>query len=101
MNREEYIDSNKRDRVSHLVETMEAVSGYNPVDESRRRIVVNCRAMVAYVLLLEGWTEHQVGQALGWDHSTIHHYRKKFVAMMTTPGYKAEREIWGKFKNAI
>ena len=87
--------------MAHLVDAMETVSGYDPVEESRKRIVVSCRMMVAYALLLEGWTEHDVGIALGWDHSTIHHYRNRFMEMLTTPGYDAEMEIWRKFKTAI
>lgn len=101
MNREEYISYWKRERADHLVDTMKELTGINPVEESRKRSVVSCRTMVANVLLLEGWTEHQIGAALGWDHSTINHYRKKFEAMMTTPGYDAEKEIWRKFKEAI
>ena len=95
------VSRHRRERAEEICRKMEELSGFNPTAETRKRGVVTCRVMVSYVLLLEGWTEHQVGCVLGWDHSTINHYRRKFEDMMTQPGYEYERELWNKFKQAI
>ena len=80
---------------------MEMAASCNPMEESRRRPVVTARCLLAYRLLLEGFTEHAVGAVLGWDHATINHYRRKAATMLSAPGYDAERELWHKFNETI
>ena len=90
-----------RRRAQYLSETMKEVCGFDPTEETRRRDVVMARIMVVYVLLLEGWSENQIGSVMGWDHSTINYYRKRMIAILTTPGYNAEIDIWEKFRQTI
>lgn len=101
MNEKNLTDPRLRERAQRLCAVMKEVSGHDPLDETRRRAVVMARMMVASALLAEGYTENAVGTVLGWDHSTIHHYRKRMKEVMTTPGYEAEKEILGKFKKCI
>lgn len=101
MNTPTYIDDAKRERAERLCSAMESISGVDPIRASRRRLVVTSRMLVAARLLLDGWTEEQVGTFFGKDHSTVNNYRRMFELTMTTPGYEAEREIWEKFTLAI
>lgn len=87
-----------RERAERLCAVMKEVSGHDPLDETRKRPVVMARMMVAGALLEEGYTENSVGGILGWDHSTIHHYRRRMGEILTAPGYDAERAVWNKFK---
>ena len=101
MNKDCLIPYILRSKSAYYCDTMERVSGVNPAEESRRRAVVTARVFTAYRLLLEGFTETAVGCVLGWDHSTVHHYRRRAAAMLSAPGYDAERELWNQFNKAI
>lgn len=90
-----------RTTATYLCGVMREVSGCDPAEESRRRPVVTARTFVAYRLMQQGFTEHAVGAVMGWDHSTVHHYRRKASTMLNSPGYDAERELWNKFNNSI
>lgn len=98
MNEKNLTDPRLRERAQRLCAVMKEVSGHDPLDETRRRAVVMARMMVASALLAEGYTENAVGAVLGWDHSTIHHYRRRMKEMLTAPGYDAERNLWERFK---
>lgn len=54
---------------------VESVTGSDPLRAGRSRPVVEARVLLASVLLAKGYTEHQTGDALGFDHATIHHYK--------------------------
>lgn len=97
MNERIPVSSQLFDRARKLCREMHNLTGYDPAEETRKRWVATGRAMVAFRLLMEGWTEHAVGNALGVDHSTINHYRKKVPGWLATPGYKQEQEIWTEF----
>lgn len=101
MNYECPIPAILRYRSKYLCEKMSDLSGIDPAEESRRRPAVTARVFVVRVLMLEGWSINQIGNVLGWDHSTIVHYRKKFFTFMEAPGYDAERELWEQFKKTI
>lgn len=90
-----------RTTTAYLCRVMREVSGCDPAEESRRRPVVTARTFVAYRLMQQGFTEHAIGAVMGWDHSTVNHYRRKASFMLTAPGYDAERELWNKFNKAI
>lgn len=101
MNKPSIIPYILRKKAEHYTRTMARITGCDPLEESRGRQVVTARTFVSYRLLMEGFTEHAVGAILGNDHSTIHYYRKKAVAMLTAPGYDTERELWKSFNDAI
>lgn len=79
---------------------MKEVSGVDPMENSRRRDVVNARMMVAQALYDGGCIETEVARLLGMTHCTINYYRKKVKIFLECPGYDAERELWELFKKA-
>lgn len=102
MNNDVLIPYILRTTAQHICRVMKEVSGHDPLDETRRRPVVIARTFVAYRLLLGGFSEHAVGKILGWDHSTVNHYRRRAAAFLTMPEYyQAENELWKKFNEAI
>lgn len=101
MNGEMLPNPRLREMAERLCAVMLEVSGVDATQETRRRPVVMARVMVANALLAEGYTENAVGAVLGWDHSTVHHYRRRMSEMLTAPGYDAERIIWNNFKQRI
>lgn len=86
------------ERYCHL---MLRISGADPLEESRVRPVVVARAMVAQALLNDGFTGMSVAVILGVDHSSINHYKKIMDAILHSPGYDAERDIWRRFSRKI
>ena len=101
MNNNAFISPYMRERALYLCDTMKNVSGSDPSADTRKRPVVTARVMVCQVLMMEGWSENQIGIVMGWDHSTVNHYRKRFKEFMETPMFRNERALWDKFKNAI
>ena len=101
MNKPTLIPFILRNKANAYCRAMAHIAGCDPAEESRRREVVTARAFIAYRLLMEGFAEHSIGAVLGWDHSTINHYRKKAAAMLSAPGYDDERTLWMKFNQEI
>ena len=62
--------------LEHYAQIVESVTGHSPLAESRARPIVEARIVLASLLLDRGMTECEAGRAIGWDHSTIHHYRE-------------------------
>ena len=70
---------------------------YDPRSRKRQNVIV--RIITANVLLGMGCTEISVGNAMGKDHSTIHHYKETLKNWIKYPGfYKEEVTIWNKIK---
>lgn len=101
MNKPIIIPPSLSERARHLCEIMYEVSGIDAMAKTRKRPVVMARVMVVNALLSEGHSENSVGVTLGFDHSTINHYRKKLDDILTLRCYDAEREIWKKFNEKI
>ena len=98
---EQLIPQRYKDRAKELKEKMKLVSGYDAEASTRERPYVIARTMIAHTLIAEGCTYQQAGQLLGRNHSTIVHYEKNMAAYLSSPGYEAERELWGKFLKEI
>ena len=101
MNRKTFIPYVMRQQADRLCRIMKGLCGRDPCEETRERPVVMARVMVSHVLMVYGYSEHQIGTVLGWDHSTINHYRKKIDDIKRLPGYEAERELLEKFMKKI
>ena len=101
MNNNAFIPPELRYKAKRFCDIMLEISGADPSQERKFRPVVMARVMVAYALLLDGYTENAIGNVLGWDHSTINHYRGKMNDILSSPGYEAERELWEKFRERI
>lgn len=58
------------------------------------------RAMVAHRLRKEGYSNSEIGRAMGRDHSSVTHLDKKMRDMLSVPGaYKEEMRIYEKFES--
>lgn len=98
MNNQVLIPAILRYTAQHYTNIMQGITGFDPLEETRKRPVVSARVILAHYLLLNGYTENQIGVVLNIDHSTIHHYRKRYPILMN---YKEEKELDTKFKQAI
>lgn len=82
-----------------LATIVESVAGADPRAANRSRPVVEARAILASALRCYGWTLHQIGDALGFHHSSILHYGRML--------YDAQRynpvlwDKWLKLKNIL
>ena len=64
---------------------------------SRDRKFVTARIIIANILLMMGYTEHQVGEVMKKDHSTIHIYKARLDAWIRYPRvYKEEMNYYEK-----
>ena len=87
----------KTEEIKMAVCSAMGVSAYDPTNRKRQNVIV--RIITANVLLWMGCTEISVGNAMGKDHSTIHHYKETLKNWIKYPGfYKEEVTIWNKIK---
>lgn len=102
MNRQVLIADAKRIEKEILCGKMLEISGFDPMERTRRRPVVVARVIVCYVLTsLRRFTEDEVAILFGIDHATVNHYKKRMEDIFSLPGYEAECELWEKFKAVI
>ena len=60
------------------------------------------RSIVAYRLVKEGYHYHEIGSAMGRNHSTIVHYVKKVDGMLSVPlAYKREIGLFKEFERLL
>ena len=62
--------------VESIATIIENITGADPLRAGRARPVVESRALLANVLLAQGWTEEQTAAAIGFDRCTVHHYKE-------------------------
>lgn len=86
-------------RSQELIKACQGVTGCTLVSRTPRAVWT--RAMVAYQLLLEGYTQQECGAILGKDHSTINHYKNKVTSALCTAGYADIQYLWKQFQNSI
>ena len=55
---------------------VESVADADPLAGNRSRPVVEARALLASALRAYGWTLHQIGEAIGFHHTSVLHYGK-------------------------
>ena len=69
---------------------------------SRNPLDVWARTMVAYQMILEGYTCSEVGRQLMKDHSTITHLKKKMMDALSVPmAYQDIIPIWNEFQKRV
>lgn len=60
------------------------------------------RALVAYQLKSEGWSNYRIERVLHRDHSTVVYLRRKVADAFELPGmYRDIIRIWDKFQERI
>lgn len=91
-----------RGRFTYLLHKMEAVLGKNVRIVSRIPDDVWARTMIAYEMILEGYTYAEVGRQMEKDHSTVMHLKKKMEDAISLPRmYGDILPIWYTFKSTI
>lgn len=94
--------SKDRDRASVLLRYMERILGREVSIFGRKPDDVWARTMVAYEMLLEGYSTGETGKQLFRDHSTIIHLKRKMEDALSVPmAYRDIIQIWEEFKNTI
>lgn len=69
---------------------------------SRIPIHVWARTMVAFQMLMEGYSTSEIGHQMMKDHSSIIHYRQKMQDALDLPqAYRDILDIWNKFQKQI
>lgn len=101
MNEGQLISYALRTRCNLYCTQARKLTGGDPSEKSRRWVVVYSRMMVAYRLLLEGWSQTRIGALLGVDHATASHYRRRMADILSSPGYGPEQELWKQFNETI
>ena len=80
---------------------MNELIGSDVVQKDRRWSISAARAMVTYCLVREGCKLLDVAQLMQRHHATILYHMQIMDNMLTSPGYKAEKELFKKFKKKI
>lgn len=96
-------DLHQRDegRGDELMNLMKEIVGPIPRN-SRDRLYVNARMIVAWQLRKEGYSLSYVGVAVKRDHSTVVHMTKKMQDIVEFPNAYADViDIWKQFRNKM
>lgn len=90
-------------RGAELLGEMAAVMGGDEISiKSREASQVWARTMVAYQMLLEGYTTVEVGEQLRKKHSSVIHMRTKMEDAISMPQFFGDvLEVWQKFQRRI
>lgn len=73
------------ERLHALVEAMEGIVGMSLATRARLRQLVDARYIVAYTASREGFTQEEVAEALGLDHSTLSYGIRRVADTLATP----------------
>lgn len=89
-------------RMETLRGKMQEVSGVDIHERTRLHNYVEARVVFAAVCRLEGFSQVEIAQYLGRDHSTICHGEKIFSNALAYPKtYPSLIELYNNFTNAI
>lgn len=90
-------------RCSILFRDVGIVMGKDRISyDSRAKADVWARTMVAYQMILEGYTTLEIGVQMGKDHSSVTWMKKKMQDVFDMPvAYRDILEIWDKFQERI
>lgn len=90
-------------RCSMLLGEMAEILGVDYISYvSRIPSHVWARTMVAYQMILEGYTTTEIGHQMEKDHSSVIHMRKKMQDALSLPwAYKDIIPIWNEFQKRI
>jgi len=83
-------------------EAMGGIIARDVRDKTRERNVVWARYMVFWQLTKDGFSLTEVGDFMGFDHTTVLHGRNQIETMLEMPKmYPTEARIWEKFQKSI
>lgn len=93
---------NKQKRFDTLVEAMGQALGHELNLKRGPNDNAWGRNMVAYQLAIEGWSENEIGQMMGKQHSSVHYMKERVNEMLSMPRvFWEEMMVWDKFKSLI
>lgn len=91
-----------RGRFTYLLNKMEAVLGKRVQLIARNPDDVWARTMIAYEMILEGYTFGEIGRQMEKNHSTVMYLKKKMEDALSLPrAYRDILSIWYTFKSTI
>lgn len=88
------------ERIKKIVLDMMGIKDYDP--RCRKNQFVVARILMANALLLKGYNQIEIGEAIGVNHAGIWYYREKLWGMLEFPNmYPMEVGLWNKLKPMI
>lgn len=88
-------------QLDYLAALVESVTGYAPLTPRRLRPVVEARALLACALLAQGRTLTETAALIGWEHTTIMHYRTMLDDALKYGTRPEMARNWAKLKNIL
>ena len=89
------------DRTEFLRRRMKELCGVDALEDTRLGPVVYCRVLIVQVLVNDGWSDAEIGEAVGRNRTTIIHYHKRFADIATMICYESWYDLWKSFNKAI
>jgi len=81
---------------------MSGLLGRDILERCRERMLVWARYMVCYQLILDGYSQENIGKWMKMDHSTVCHGKRQVANMLEMPSmYPEEIGLWKKFKELL
>lgn len=81
---------------------LSALVGSNILAHSRKRELVWARNMACYRLVMDGYSQGQVGKFMGLNHATVFHGKEQVANMLEMPSmYPTEVRVWEKFTELL
>ena len=81
---------------------LKETSELDVLERNRRADYVRARVVLCFVAKQEGFSQHEVGKALGLNHSTVCYHEKVMNKALSLPGQYADYiNLYNKFTNAI
>ena len=92
----------RQERMESLVRIMGEIVQLDIRTRSRRTCFVRARCVLCVVLKMEGYNQHEIGETLGLNHSTISHCEKIMRKALEFPNiYPDYISLYNQYTNAI
>ena len=90
------------DACKKYVKFVWAVTGVNPLENTRKRMAVWGRNMIAYQLSLDGFVQEDIAKAVKKNRSTVTHSISSMQAALDSPNqYFNEVSCWNQFRRLV
>jgi hypothetical protein len=90
------------DACKKYVKFVLAVTGVNPLENTRKRMAVWGRNMIAYQLSLDGFVQEDIAKAVKKNRSTVTHSISSMQAALDSPNqYFNEVSCWNQFRGLV
>lgn len=90
------------DACKKYVEFVWAVTGVNPLENTRKRMAVWGRNMIAYQLSLDGFVQDDIAKAVKKNRSTVTHSISSMQMALDSPNqFFNEVSCWNQFRKLV